>query len=125
MKYSSKQYAAALYELLEEAKLPAARKEVFSKFAAKLQQNGDVKIVNDIAYHFEKYRQGKEKIIPVSIQTAGKSHPDFPKHLGDKKVELTVTENPNLIAGTIITVGDYRVDNSVRRRLEELASVIQ
>jgi F0F1-type ATP synthase delta subunit len=137
MKYSSKQYAAALYGLLAETKSPAERKIMLAKFAAKLERNNETKLVDEIFHQYEKFRQDREKIIPVSIRTAGnraqaeqsshdgKTHPDFPKHIGDKKVELTVTEDQSLLAGAVITVGDYRIDNSVRRRLDDLAKVFQ
>lgn len=125
MRYSAKQYALALHELLSDAKTPAAHAEVVKKFATALSANGDTKLVDDIGYHFEKLRQKKEGSISVHMTTPSKNAVEFPKNLDGKKVELTVTEDPSLLAGAIVTVGDYRIDNSVRERLKKLSETIQ
>ncbi len=124
MRYSATQYAEAFYELLAGATVPTKRKDIVARFAATLEAHHATKLADDIIFHMEKIRQERENVVPVIVRTAGASHPEFPKHLGGKKIELTVIPDPTLIAGTIITVGDDRIDNSVRARLKELSDAI-
>ncbi|MDP2630569.1 MAG: F0F1 ATP synthase subunit delta [Candidatus Uhrbacteria bacterium] len=42
-----------------------------------------------------------------------------------KDVEATVTEDPSLIAGAVVTFGDTRIDGSLKARLAQLEHLLQ
>ncbi|MEK7081977.1 MAG: F0F1 ATP synthase subunit delta, partial [Patescibacteria group bacterium] len=107
-RYSPKQLATAFYELLSEK--PTARKEIVSRFAVFLKKMGAARLLNEIGRHFEKIRRQKENAIKVEIVTAQKSQPIFPTKINGKKVELAWQTDPALIAGSIIRIGDLRID---------------
>jgi len=123
MKYSPKQLATAFYEILTEK--PSAHKEIITHFAAFLKKTGLTKMLSDIERHFEIIRLKKENAIKVEIATAEKKPPTFPTKINGKKVELFWQTAPSLIAGNIVQIGDLRIDNSVRRRLNDLTEAIK
>ena len=41
-----------------------------------------------------------------------------------KDVEVTVIEDPSLIAGAVVTYGDTRIDGSVRARIRQMAKLL-
>ncbi|MFA6272960.1 MAG: F0F1 ATP synthase subunit delta [Candidatus Paceibacterota bacterium] len=122
MRYSPKQLATALYELLAEK--PEAHKQTLVHFATYIQKIGAARMLSDIERHFENIRLQKENVIKVKISTAEKNQPIFPEKISGKKVELAWHTDQSLIAGAIIQIGDMRIDNSIKGRLENLKQVI-
>src|SRR3989344_4239552 len=116
-RYSPKQLATVLYELISEK--PKARKEILSHFAVFLHKIEAVKMLSELERHFEIIHQKKENIIKVEIETAEKTFSSsFPKTINVKKVDSVWRHNPKLLAGTVIKIDDTRIDNSVKIRLE-------
>lgn len=124
-RYSPKQLATAFYELLAEAKTAVVKKQLIIRFAAYIQKIGAGKMLNEIERHFEIIRLKKENAVKVEIALAEKKQPIFPTKINGKKVELFWRTALSLIAGSVIRIGDMRIDNSIRRRLKDLIEAIR
>lgn len=123
MRYSTKQYAKALYESLEEA-AKGQEKKVISDFANVLFKHKRLNQMKDIVATLEEIELEKNGKINVRVKTT--NEPEAKKVIesirGDIKARSEI--DPSLIAGTEITVGDTRVTSSFKSRLSDLRKAI-
>ena len=69
MKFSAKQYAHALMEVLEST-APAEEEKVLDNFAKVLAENNDLRLYDAVASEFHKLELAKKGIKQVSVKSA-------------------------------------------------------
>ena len=121
MKYSSRQYAEALYDLLKES--PHNHKKVIQGFARLLEANGHLKMTEEIMEEFVKVSDAKEGIVRAEVTTV-KESPHFPHELGKETLKTSITHDPHIKAGIRIKVADTVIENTLANRLKNLKKVI-
>lgn len=85
--------------------------------------------VADISRELTLFIQEKDARIPAVVESAVALTPEQQKRLqaaletiSGRKVELQMTENPELIGGVVASVGDLIFDGSLRAQLQKLGS---
>ena len=63
--------------------------------------------------------KGVARIVRGDEKIARTLTADLSKRIGHD-IDLSVIEDPSLIAGTVVTIGDHRYDGSVKRRIARL-----
>ncbi len=126
MKYSSKQYAQALYESLEGTD-PKDMDLVLNNFVEVLALNNDVKKFDEIELEFHKLELEKKggKLAEVtSAKPLSKENERDIIHELNKLVkgdiELKKKIDEKILGGVIIQMDDKRIDASVRGELNKL-----
>jgi F-type H+-transporting ATPase subunit delta len=126
MKYSSKQYAQALFESLEGS----ANKDhelILDNFVKVLAENNDLRLFNEIADEFHKLELNKKGIKQVEITSAHPINKENEHAIieqlnklvkGDLELKQKVDEN--IIGGVVVQVDDKMLDASVKNNLEQL-----
>jgi F-type H+-transporting ATPase subunit delta len=120
MRLSNKQYAQVLDEAVASLKNETSIEALVRDFVASLSRDGKLSKINDILREFTRLSNKRLGIVDIVLETADKDSVSLPKTIDDKKVNLIVHENKDLIGGSIIKVGDYIVDNSVRGKINAL-----
>ncbi len=121
MKYSPKDYALALSDILEKSK---DNKHLISNFLRVVRKNGDQKILPKILETFKKTQIKKNGGSHIKIEFAreikGVEVRSITKQFSPKDwVETSL--NPSLIAGVRITFdGERELDNSLSRKIHKL-----
>lgn len=123
MKITAEQYAAALYNALQETN-PAHQDAVLENFVKLLSENGHLEMFGRIEEEFVKFEQKKSGQVPIQA-TFAEEHSD--KFLLDalnnvlgKDVVLKKKIDKDLIGGVVIETEDERIDASVRKHLSNL-----
>jgi len=100
-------------------------------FVLLLLENNRLQLLGEIAELFEQNKADAEKTIKAEVISAFELTADQTQSitaaLGKKfgrKVTVTASLEPSLIAGIVIRVGDKVIDSSVKGRLKELNSTI-
>jgi len=113
--------AAALDDML------AGGEHLVRNFVLLLADKGRAAQFEDIARELDRLVAEREGILTAELTTAVElSDAEARKLLGQieeaagRKVEATRTVDPDLIGGVVIQVGSYRLDASVRGRLDRL-----
>ena len=104
MKYSTTQYANLFSSLLEKTS-PHNRKHAIRDFAHMLEENGDLKNDADILYAIEKKLYEKSGTV--------------------KKEVIEAKDEPSLIGGIKIKIGDTIIDNSIQSRINNLKTAFK
>ncbi len=123
MKYTPKQYAAALYDLLDQHPGDASP-DIVRRFIMLLSRNRDLSLWRRIVEAFERLyyvRQGKTRAI---VSTAQTSKADYVRSVLGKTSDTAVRTDPHLIGGVAIRIGDKLIDNSVQSRMERLREAL-
>lgn len=130
MKFSAKQYAAALMDSLQETN-PKDQDKVLDNFVKVLAENNDLRLFDQIAGEFHKLDLGKQGTKQVNVKSA---HPlgranekqilEELNKLAKMKVELKKEIDERLIGGVVIQMDDQVIDASVKNQLEELREEI-
>ena len=123
MKYTSKQYAQVLVELVKD-ETPKNLSTIFGKFREMLSKNGDTKHLNDILFYFEKYLDEAMNVVKVEVTTATDKPTFLPAKIGSKTVKVISKVDPTLLGGVQIKIGDLLVDNSVKARFKQIKEAI-
>ncbi|MEK7552122.1 MAG: F0F1 ATP synthase subunit delta [Patescibacteria group bacterium] len=123
MKYTSKQYAKVLVELVKD-ETPKNLSTIFGKFREMLSKNGDTKYLNDILFYFEKYLDEATGVVKVEVTTAADKPTSLPAKIGGKTVKVISKVDPTLLGGVQIKIGDLLIDNSVKNRLKIMKEAI-
>ena len=118
---------AAMLGLAEKAKF----QKLTANFLGVLVQNRRLDIVGGIIIAFKREMSKRRGEVVVRLQVASpmsaKQEKDYKdsiaKALG-RDVILQVEVDPQVIGGTIVTVGSCMIDDSVRRKLERLRIVL-
>lgn len=118
---------------LEQALLDEV-KQVFSdegleNFVHLLIQNQRLLALPDIFQKFEKYREGHEKMVPARLISVDPIPPEQQEKLAmalkirlQRQVVLHFEQDPSLLGGAVIRVGDLVIDGSVRNTLSRMLS---
>ena len=126
MKFSPKQHAEILYELLE-GKTDSEKKIVIKKLVLFLAKNKDLSLWKQIAEEFEKYYYQQKGIERVEITTADGNFQlptsNFQKTF-KKSAEIVAQKDSSLIGGIRIKIGDRMINNTIRSRLEKLKEAL-
>jgi F-type H+-transporting ATPase subunit delta len=124
VRYSSSHYAKSLYELIEAAPKDGQNK-VVSDFVQTLIRHNRLNLIRSIILDFEKVWYEKNGLVKVQVETAKPEDVSkLLKHSLGKDIEISEKVVPNLLGGARITVGDMRIDDTVRRRLSDLNTVL-
>lgn len=121
MRYTPKQYAKALYELLAEAK-EGERADMVKRFARVLWERQDAGKFKDIARAFREYARMKEERVHVEITAA--SDLKVSDAVFGKNADVVIKKDPSLLGGVILKIDDLLVDNSVRGRLRRFKKAL-
>ncbi len=120
MRLTVKQYAKILDESLVKASSESEYKDIIKQFVALVSKDNKVSKMNDILSHFNKLHNKRHDSIDVLITSADKEPIKFPTHIAGKKVSITKKEDPKILGGQIIKIGDYIIDNSIRSKVNTL-----
>lgn len=125
MRYSPKQYAAALLLALED-KSAAEKKKVLHRFLSLISEGGDSARLGLVTRELEKQHLKKEGLQKVSVETVSKAPAKIKKEVEEilgKNIILEEKINPDLIAGVKILVNEeLLIDASAETRLRKLFS---
>lgn len=121
MRYSSRQYAEALYESLK-GKEEAARKPVLARFLGILRKDRRTAALPDILRHYERHALATEGKVKVHIETPDGASDhlkrEIEKALG-KPAAFSERVEPKHLAGVLLLVNDsLLIDATARHRLE-------
>lgn len=126
MKYSPKQYAAALMDSLQSTS-PGDQEKVLDNFVKVLAENNDLRLFDQIAEEFHKLDLNRQGIKQVNVKSA---HPLTKENekaileelnkLAKTKFELKQEVDEQLIGGVVIQMDDRQLDASVKNNLEQL-----
>lgn len=127
MKYSSKQYAKALYESLHGKKEEELR-DLIKNFADFLIQNGDAGKAEGVIKKFSDIWNENESIVEVEAISAKKINDEalnvleayLQKKLDAKRVIISEKRNESLLGGVVLKYKDKIVDASLRNKLKNL-----
>jgi F0F1-type ATP synthase delta subunit len=122
MRYSPKQYAEALYDLIKES--PHQKSKIIKEFAESLHLNNDLKHADEIYRQFEKIADEKEGIIRGDIHSAKAEVHHLPHEFNGLKLKTEIHKDPKTLGGIKIKIGDTLVDNTISHRLKQLKTVI-
>lgn len=120
MKLTIKQCAELLDRALDKARDDDARKNVIKEFVKILSSDGKISKLPDILSHFKKLWNARHEVMDVEMVVTNESEAKFPKEFGGKKVALKVLENKALLGGSILKIGDYLIDTSVRSKINAI-----
>lgn len=124
MKYSSEQYANALFEALSEVG-PKDHDTVIENFIALLQEQNELEHYEAIIEAYERLEQEKRGIQPATVTVArdmkltGGLLEEL-NSLAKKKLEITTQVDESIIGGVVIRMDDTLIDASVKTQLEQL-----
>lgn len=123
MKISSKQLGLSFAKLLFKSKSEEEKKELVSNFAKIIVSEQKISKLNLIKHSFNKNWSEISGELEIEIETPDGSIPNIPKEINGQKIVVKPKVNKDLVAGTIIKVGDYEVDNSLRTKIRKLANL--
>lgn len=126
MKYTTKQYAAALFQAVFESR-PQDQERVLDNFAAVLKENRDLGKLNEIEHEFFNYERESRGVSlaeittaqPMSLASEQKIIRELNEYVGGQ-VELKKKVDEGLVGGVVIKLGDELIDGSVRKNLKDL-----
>lgn len=120
MKLTIKQYAELLDRALDKARGDDARKDVIKEFVKMLSTDGKISRLSEILLRFNMLWNKRHSIVDVSIEAVDEASAKFPMEFAGKKVALKVLQNKALLGGSILKIGDYLIDTSVRSKINAL-----
>ena len=109
------------------ADLVGDEEPLFRNFLLLTAEKGRAGEIEEIAREFERLMAREERRLTVELTTARELTDDEAQAIvaqieeaAGRKVEATRTVDPDLVGGIVLRAGSYRVDASVRGRLERL-----
>ena len=100
---------------------------LFKNFLLLVAEKGRAGEIVEIAREFERLMAREERRLTVELTTARELSDDEAKSIvaqiekaAGRKVEATRSVDPDLVGGIVLQAGAYRVDASIRGRLERL-----
>lgn len=104
---------------------------LFKNFLLLIAEKGRAGELDEIAHEFERLIARDERRLNVELTTARELTDDEAKAIvaqiekaAGRKVEATRSVDPDLVGGIVLQAGSYRVDASVRGRLERLRQTL-
>ncbi|OGE81081.1 MAG: ATP synthase F1 subunit delta [Candidatus Doudnabacteria bacterium RIFCSPLOWO2_02_FULL_48_8] len=130
MKYTPKQYAATLMEVIDQT-APKDIDAVLDNFVAALRENNDLRMFDVITTEFHKLELAKKGITEVDVASVHPLNRDNEQAILDAlnklvkgEVKLKSRVDENLIGGVVIQVEDKVIDASVKTQLSNLKGYI-
>ena len=109
------------------ADLAGDEEPLFKNFLLLVAEKGRAGEIEDIAREFERLVAREERRLTVELTTARELSDEEAdaivaqiEQAAGRKVEATRSVDPRLIGGIVLQAGSYRVDASIRGRLERL-----
>lgn len=120
-------YASALHQAVHEVR-PEDHDKVLENFVRVLNQNGDLRLYDQIEEEYKKLEGKTNGIKQVSITSAHRIDSkslikELNQIVGDK-VEIKEKIDQSLIGGIVVRVDDTLIDASVKNELAHLKKVI-
>jgi F-type H+-transporting ATPase subunit delta len=104
---------------------------LFRNFLLVVTDKGRIGELEQIAAEFERLMAREERRLTVELTTARELTDDEARAIVEqieqaagRKVEATRSVDPDLVGGIVLQAGSYRVDASVRGRLERLRQTL-
>ena len=104
---------------------------LFKNFLLLIAEKGRAGELEDMAHEFERLMAREERRLTVELTTARELTDDEAKAIvaqieqaAGRTVEATRSVDPDLVGGIVLQAGSYRVDASVRGRLERLRQTL-
>ncbi len=104
---------------------------LFKNFLLLIAEKGRAGELDEIAHEFERLMAREERRLTVALTTARELTDDEAhaivaqiEQAAGRKVEATRSVDPDLVGGIVLQAGSYRVDASVRGRLERLRQTL-
>ena len=104
---------------------------LFKNFLLLIAEKGRAGELEDVAHEFERLMAREERRLTVELTTARELTDDEAQAIvaqieqaAGRTVEATRSVDPDLIGGIVLQAGSYRVDASVRGRLERLRQTL-
>lgn len=120
---SQSRQEAIVSDLAAKAKLQKLTKS----FLGVLVQNRRLNALEGIITEFNKLVSARSGEVAVRVETAAKmsaaQSKEFQKNIESalgQSVSIEMRITPEIIGGTVVTIGSYMIDDSVRRKLERL-----
>lgn len=131
MKITSKQYAQALFELVE-GKTEEELSSVLSNFVETLAAHNQITKIDGIINHFETLWNKENGIVNAEIISANKLDSSMidilkdyiTKNTNAKDIQLKTKVNKNILGGVVIKYGDTIFDASLKNRLQDLKHIL-
>ena len=105
--------------------------QLFRNFLLVVNDKGRIGQLEEIAKEFERLMAREERRLTVELTTARELSDDEARAIVEqieqaagRKVEATRRVDPDLVGGIVLQAGSYRVDASVRGRLERLRQTL-
>ncbi|MBI2355624.1 MAG: ATP synthase F1 subunit delta [Candidatus Doudnabacteria bacterium] len=131
MKFSARQYAAALHEVAINTS-PKDLDKILDNFVRILSENNDLRMFGEIEAEFHKKELESKGIKQAEVASSHPLNSDNEKQIVEVlnkylkgKVELKKKIDENLIGGVVVAVDDLMIDASVKKSLAELKKNIQ
>lgn len=125
MKYSVKQYASALFSVLEKEKTTDAKKAI-RNFLHLLSRNSDLNKIDLIVKEVERLDRTKKGIYKVELTSSVKINDHLKeeiKQILGKKIDFTEIVDPGVYAGLQILVEDeLLVDATAKSQITKIFS---
>lgn len=126
MKFTIKQYAESLYEVIEQSN-PKDHDKVIDNFIQILRNNGDLTSYEKIVDEYEKLLTIAANTSKVEITTASGANPSpsLLKELNQfakDKVLIEKKTDDSIIGGVVIKVDDTLIDASLKTQLDSMES---
>jgi ATP synthase F1 delta subunit len=119
--FSTAEKEDGLHKVLEDAD-PA-----FENFLRLLIEKHRMPVLFRIRRQFDERWQEENRLLPVQITSAVELDDETVGHIRDqiaeqtdRKIELTVDVNPDILGGIVLRVGNSILDASIKNRLESL-----
>lgn len=125
MRYFPKHHAQALFECLHHA--TAVQFSLRARnFLANLKKDGGLKLLPRILAYLEKLERSESRRELISVRSAEPLSPDALRDLAGIFHEADVREavGKELLGGATVEWEDFRIDASIRGRLQKLQSVL-
>lgn len=124
MKFTAKQYAESLHEVIEQSS-PKEHDKIINNFIATLNSNGDLAAYEKIVNEYEKLLILEANTSNIEITTASGASPSptLLKELNQyakDKAKITKTTDDSIIGGVIIKVDDTLIDASLKTQLNSM-----
>jgi F-type H+-transporting ATPase subunit delta len=104
---------------------------LFRNFLLVVNDKGRIGELEEIAKEFERLMAREERRLSVELTTAreltdaeARAIIDQIEKAAGRKVDATRSVDPELVGGIVLSAGSYRVDASVRGRLERLRQTL-
>ncbi len=119
-------------EIIKKVAKEAEYSDIFVNFLLLLLKKKRTNIFKEIRREFQKAADNYLGRLKVSAEFPTRPSDEYLEELKEKlrqktgkEIILSVSENPDLIGGAVIKVGDRRIDFSIRHQLQKLKRKLQ